>query len=205
MFDEERQIRKGRRNNRRHSSISNNIPIFEKYIPFFLVTSRWRSNVFSKIVLEHDHWKRYKIPLKERKGGKKKEIEGAEDKNGIIRPAIQRSLVSTWMMPPPPHSFPRFRHRDHVPSMSIKNVNRWLNEGGERGWEEGAVKKWKMYSRLSASPFSWLDSLSIGSLNCGNSVICSDSPKSIRGGRGGRGGEVDTRGDSCNLHNEPAK
>lgn len=46
------------------------------------------------------------------------------------------------------------------------------------------MKKWKMYSQLSAGPFSWLDSLSIGSLNCGNSVICSDSPKSIRGGRG---------------------
>lgn len=46
------------------------------------------------------------------------------------------------------------------------------------------MKKWKMYSQLSAGPFSWLDSLSIGSLNCGNSVICSDSPKSIRRGRG---------------------
>lgn len=60
------------------------------------------------------------------------------------------------------------------------------------------MKKWKMYSQLSAGPFSWPDSLSIGSLNCGNSVICSDSPKSIWE-------EVDTCGDSCNLHNEPAK
>lgn len=69
----------------------------------------------------------------------------------------------------------------------------------------GGEKVENVFPRLSAGPFSWLDSLSIGSLNCGNSVIRSDSPKSIREGGEGKGKEVDTRGDSCNLHNEPAK
>lgn len=54
----------------------------------------------------------------------------------------------------------------------------------------GGEKVENVFPQLSAGPFSWLDSLSIGSLNCGNSVIRSDSPKSIReGGEGGTRGE----------------
>lgn len=136
MFDEERQIRG--RNNRRHSSISNNIPIFVryKYIPvcfFFLFFFNNLSMTFNRVLENRSStiiWKRYKIPLRER-GKKKKSRE--RDKNGIIQldSTISRFIDDAPLPSPSPYSFSRFRHRDHVPSMSIKNVNRWLNEGGE--------------------------------------------------------------------------
>lgn len=68
------------------------------------------------------------------------------------------------------------------------------------------MKKWKMYS--PGFPLV----LFLGSIPCLLVLSIAETQLSAlihlnrsEGGGEGKGKEVDTRGDSCNLHNEPAK
>lgn len=72
------------------------------------------------------------------------------------------------------------------------------------------MKKWKMYSPsfplvLFLGSIPCLLVLSIAETQLSALIHLNRSERGERGGRGGKGREVDTRGDSCNLHNEPAK